>query len=235
MVEVVVEVSERWIDLCLNMRLQLFSQHAFPILSHRQQVRKEDPSVVPNEPLHVLLIDLMGKLIAAIQLGPRGKTHLLKEERNASTDLQIAYHVFLKSDYLLSFTEVSNISVLVHSPVEISRSTLAVAASCDQDVSHFTALQKDFKTLHKALNERTTPAEGHFVFVKFTEEPIVPDKSFSKCLLCLQTKRQGKVVLIGEVEATFEDDVILPNLPVNLLPLWSILEHSIISISQEEQ
>lgn len=60
MVEIVVEVFEGGVHLGLDVRLQLLSQHPLALLAHREEVGEEDSTVVPDQTLHVPLVDLMG-------------------------------------------------------------------------------------------------------------------------------------------------------------------------------
>lgn len=136
---------------------------------------------------------------------------------------------------MLSFAEIGHVAVLVHPPIEIACPALAIAAARDQHVAQLAPLQKHLKALHKALDERTAPPEGDLVLLEISKEPVIPDKSLGQRLLRLEPERKGEVVLVGEVKTAFEDDVVLSDLPVNLLAFWAILEDSVVGVPQEEE
>jgi hypothetical protein len=86
-VEVVVKVLQGGVNFGLDVRLQLLSEQSLAALADRQQVGEEHPPVVLGQLGDVLLVDLVGEFVAAVELGASSQAHLLEEQGHAASNL----------------------------------------------------------------------------------------------------------------------------------------------------
>ena len=144
---------------------------------------------------------------------------MLKENWYTSSYLTVTDKEIINFYNLLSMNKICHITLLIDSSIKVSRTSLTIRSSWDQNIAYLSALNKNFKTIDIALYCRKAPLFLNFIFFKFDKESFIPGKSvFYTHLLML--KRLSKIVLVRKIEAIPEDFIKLSDFLENLFFLW---------------
>lgn len=129
---------------------------------------------------------------------------MFKEDWYTTSYLTVTYEKIINFNDLLSMDEISYITILINSSIEIPGTGFAIRTSWYEDIWYFSTLHEDFETVYVTLYNRKTPLFLDFMFVKFEKEAFIPSESvFNAHLLMLE--RLSKIVLVGEIEAISQD------------------------------
>ena len=200
-VEVIVKVLQIGVVENFDMLFDSLSQQLLASFAHSQEIRHKNSFEIFKQTVHMLLKGLVGEFKATVDFRFGVETNLLEEHWQAASDLNIAEAKLVDLNNLLSLAVISNVALIVDTPIEVPSTSFDRGASSDQAVFELGPLVENLKAADETLNNRSLPVLWGFLTVELVEELFVPDKGSCDLGGLLLAVREGHSVLMREVKS----------------------------------